>query len=202
MKAVILAGGENRRLPWVKAFTLVAGRRIIDAQAALFGKLFDEVLISTNEPELFFGIGLRMFGDIRISADARGPMLGIYSALIATGGESVFVCASDMPFVRPELVRLLTGYENGDAVVPLWAGRPEPLIGIYRRPLIPSMERLIGAGRTGLSEMLRGADTVFAPEEEVRKADPDGRSFVNINTPDDVRMHGAKPPGEFIPGKG
>jgi len=46
-------------------------------------------------PERYFSFGLPMVGDVR---NARSPMTGILSVLIATGEEAVFVVACDMPF--------------------------------------------------------------------------------------------------------
>jgi molybdopterin-guanine dinucleotide biosynthesis protein A len=44
---------------------------------------------------------------------------------------------------------------------------------------------MLGEGKRGLIEMLDRMDVRYIPEEEVMRFDPEGRSFVNINTMED-----------------
>jgi molybdopterin-guanine dinucleotide biosynthesis protein A len=183
MVSAILAGGENTRFPAQKAFIEIEGRRLIERTIETLQGLFPEVLISTNRPEEFFYLGLPMIGDVY---DVRGPLTGIFSVLYASGAERVFVLACDMPFPNPELIKALRD-TDGPAVVPLWRGRPQPLLGHYGRQLLPEMERRILQGRVGLRDFLRETGAVFVPEAEVSALDPQGLSFLNINTPEDLK---------------
>lgn len=180
MIAVILAGGENRRMNFPKALLEVGGRKIIERSIVLLKDAFDRVVISTNSPELFFNLGLPMVGDV---IDHRGPMTGIYSSLISTSEEAVFVVACDMPFVNEGLVKYIVKlYREQDAVIPLYGGLPQPLLGVYSRAVAPRMESAIFSGRKGLREFLSEIRTHFVEEDDVRLMDPEGKSFININT--------------------
>lgn len=197
MTAVILAGGENRRLPVLKSCLKVDGRRIIDSNIELLKGLFDRVVISTNAPELYLYLGVPMIGDI---LRHRGPMTGIFSVLLGTGEPEVFVFACDMPFIKPELIRYIVDKYRGqrtedrtqnsevkkwDVVVPVFDRKPQPLFGIYSKNIINTVEERITRGQRGLREMLTELRVLYIKEEEVRDIDPSGRSFVNINTIED-----------------
>ncbi|RMG69523.1 MAG: molybdenum cofactor guanylyltransferase, partial [Nitrospirae bacterium] len=90
MLSLILAGGSNRRYPILKPFIEIEGQRIIDRQLKLLTPLFDDILLSTNLPEVYFSLGLRMVGDIGRSC---GPLSGILSGLLASEEEKLFVLA-------------------------------------------------------------------------------------------------------------
>lgn len=186
MTAVILSGGENTRIPLIKGLIEVGGRSIIASQITTLSDFFDKIIISTNSPELYFKFGLPMIGDL---SEQRGPMTGIYSALASSKADEVFVFACDMPFVKNELIKLIIDNYIGKAIAPIWMGRPEPLIGIYPKGLLPIMEKLLTKGRVGLVELLQDSGAAFVSEELVNSVDPDGRSFVNINTLEDLNSN-------------
>ena len=187
MLAVVLAGGENRRLPITKGFIKIGGRRLIEGLLAGLGGLFDSLAISTNEPEKYYYLGVPLVGDVY---PVRGPMTGIFSAL-SFFNEGAFFIGCDMPFMSVELAARLAqaGRDTGrgwDAIVPVWEGRAEPLFAFYSPRCLPAMEKCVLSGKTSLREFLTGARTVRIDEDEVRGIDPEGLAFVNINTAADL----------------
>ena len=181
MKALILAGGENKRLPILKGFLELKGRKIIESNIELLKGIFDCVIISTNTPEHYFYLGVPMIGDV---INYRGPITGILSALITLKEAEIFVAACDMPFMKPALIRYIVGRWTGrwEAVIPIFEGKPQPLLGIYSKKLVPRMEESIRNHRRGLREFLSTREVHYVEEEKVREIDQEGRSFVNINT--------------------
>ncbi len=202
MKALILAGGENKRIPIIKGFLEIKGKKIIESNIEILKVIFDKVVISTNEPGLYFYLGLPMIGDI---FKYKGPMTGILSALIALEDEDLFVTACDMPFIKPELVRYIldkwrknkegvscishsTKRNNEyDAVIPVFNGESQPLLGIYSKSIIKTMEDTIRNANRSLRDFLRKVKVLYLTEEEVRRIDPLGESFFNINTMEDYK---------------
>lgn len=186
MDALILAGGENTRIPVPKGFLLIDGERIIDRNIGLFGAYFKRIFISTNTPELYFYTGAIMIGDIM---PQKGPMTGLYSVLTVPGVSEVFVTACDMPFINVILVQyLVERWTRGvDAVIPVYRNKPEPLFGVYSKKIVGVMEDSIGKGEGSLQHFLSKITVLFVGEEEVIQRDPEGKSFVNINTLEDYR---------------
>ena len=181
MNALILAGGENKRLPLIKGFLEINGRRIIESNIVLLKEVFDSVIVSTNTPEYYFYLGAPMVGDL---IEYKGPMSGIISALIALNEPEIFVTACDMPFIKPALIRyMISRWEDRfEALIPIFDEKPQPLIGIYSKKLVPKMEKSIGNQKRGLREFLNTIEVHYIKEKEVREIDREGRSFVNINT--------------------
>jgi molybdopterin-guanine dinucleotide biosynthesis protein A len=191
MDALILAGGENRRIPVIKGFLQINGKRIIDTTIDLLGGVFTKIGISTNNPELYFSLGLPMVGDI---INERGPMTGIFSVLTSLESHEVFVTACDMPFINVILVQyMIERWDNKrDALVPIFEEKPQPFPGIYSKEIVRKMEESIWKGKKGLRGFLEEIDVLYLREEEVRNIDKDGRSFVNINTLEDFQREGGK----------
>ncbi len=187
--ALILAGGENRRLPVVKGFIEIQGKKIIESNLDLLGKIFNRVFISTNSPELYFYLGVPMIGDI---LNFRGPMTGIYSGLINIDSPFLFVTGCDMPYINVILIKYIADKANEryDAIIPLYENKPQPLLGVYSKRIISKIEDTILKGKRSLRDFLKGLIVYYINEDEVRKIDPHGRSFVNINTIEDYRREG------------
>jgi len=186
MIGIILAGGENQRISLLKGHIEINGKRIIDSSVRLLKNFFDKVVISTNLPESFFYCRVPMIGDV---IEQRGPMTGIFSVLLNTKCD-IFVTACDMPFIEPELISLLiTRYssleDNWDAAIPVFEGKPQPLLGIYSKNIISSVEGRLNKGMGSLRDILVELKVLYIKETIVREIDPEGRSFVNINTMED-----------------
>jgi len=184
MTGTILAGGENTRIPLLKGYIEINGKRIIDSSVSLMRNIFDRVVISTNMPELYFYCGAPMIGDI---VKQRGPLTGIFSVLSGTGADAIFVSACDMPFIKPELIKHIvnkytSGLKEWDAAIPVFEGKPQPLLGVYSRKILGAIEKRLKKEQRGLRDMLTDLHVLYIKEDEVRAIDPDGRSFVNINT--------------------
>jgi molybdopterin-guanine dinucleotide biosynthesis protein A len=74
-----------------------------------------------------------------------------------------------------------------DAVIPMCNGEPQPLLGMYSKRLIGQLNDSIIQGKKSMKRFVLEIDTHFISEDEVRKIDPEGRSFININTVDDLK---------------
>lgn len=193
---VILAGGENRRFPEPKALIRVDGQTIIEHHVRILRSLFDEVLISTNTPDVFFPFGVPLIGDILPSL---GPISGIHAALRNTSAEAVFIVACDMPFICGDVIRCICRRYHAaamggivTAVIPSCAGQPQPLMGVYHRSLLPGLETAIATGKTALKRFLREAGALVVDEHCLNAAGIEDRVFVNINTLEDYkRVFGA-----------
>ena len=183
MVAAILSGGENTRFPSLKGFIEVGGQSIIETTLATLRSVCDEVVISTNEPEKYFHLGAPIIGDV---VAPSCPMAGIYSVLKCTGAQDVLVAACDMPFINADLIRYIISNKGGDATVPSFNGLLEPLLAVYSAGAAETMLKRLQSGRRRLSGMLKEVNTKYVDEETVRGIDPDGRSFININTPEDL----------------
>lgn len=181
---VVLVGGESRRYGRNKAMEFFQGERLIDRQVRTVGSLFSEVLVITNEPELYLHLDVTIVRDV---IPRQGPLGGIYTGLLFAQGKSVFVTACDMPFVQPavvsRMVQLATDY---DVVVPEKIEGLEPLHAIYSSRCLPHIEKMLADGRLQVINFFPAVKVCRLSSEEIGQLDPLGLSFFNINTPDDM----------------
>lgn len=184
ISGVILSGGKNRRFGSNKAFVEFDGARIIDIALAAHARRFGEVLIVTNEPDAYQGLDARIVTDIHPNFGSLG---GIYTGLWHASGEAVFVTACDMPFVDPAVVDLvLSRFEDVDIVVPRIDGYYEPLMAIYAKACLPHMAASIEANIRQIFRFFPQVRVREIGEADIRAVDPALRTFVNINTREDL----------------
>lgn len=129
------------------------------------------------------------------SARALGPLEGI-----ATGFEALqdrvdhaFVCSTDLPLLHPAFVRAVTRAGQGvDVALPVVGGHRQPLAACYRTSLAGRARELLAADRARPAFLLEGADVRVLEEAELladtvlARADPQLRSVVGVNTPQEV----------------
>jgi molybdopterin-guanine dinucleotide biosynthesis protein A len=184
---VILAGGENRRMPVSKAFIKVNGQTIIQRTLSTYKSIFSEIAIVTNQPEQYSRFNVKLLGDIY---DIGGPMTGILTSLLNAHHGWVFVAACDMPFIEEKLIQYMASLRHGyDAVIPRYRGRPEPLLALYSKKLTKSMENAILDNKRSLKDFLSSKHVNYVPLREIKKVDPEARSIINLNSPRDIKTH-------------
>jgi len=185
----VLAGGKSLRFGKNKAFQMFRGKRFIDLAIESLRPFCDPVMAVVGEIEPYLDKGLEtgvmLVRDIIAN---QGPLGGIYTALFFSTAEWVFVKATDMPFLVPEMASLIIGTKDGfDAVVPMVNDFYEPLLAIYNRRCLQAIARqLEEPDKRQVIGLYRKVRVRTVAEEEWRKADPDALSFKNVNTPSDL----------------
>lgn len=178
--AVILAGGQSRRMGQDKSLMPVGGQPLIAGIAAQLAPRFPEVLISSNEPWKYRFLGLPVIAD---EEPGQGPLMGLLSSLKAAAGRRILAIACDIPVLDLAFIdELLLLSEHADIVMPVSAsGRREPLFAVYDKRVIPQAQALLAAGRRRIVDVLEGL-TVSSP------AMPEGW-YHNLNTPQDCAAY-------------
>ena len=181
---IILSGGLNSRIGLNKAFLEISGKKIIERTLLLFKELFEETIIVTKDPLLYEDLDVRITTDVQ---DITGSLMGVYSGLLSSTSEYNFVVACDMPLINADIVRFLMSKSSQyDAVVPFCQGRPQPLHAVYTKRCIKPLEGLISSGQMRITRLFEKIKTKRVYEEELKQFDPDFKSFININTKEDL----------------
>jgi FdhD protein len=71
-------------------------------------------------------------------------------------------------------------------VMPVSEKGPEPLLALYHKSCLPEARRILASGRRRLVAIVPAVRTVEVPLDALRSADPDLRSLVNVNTPEEL----------------
>jgi len=185
---IILAGGKNLRMGKNKAFLRIDGRRIIDRTKDLFLEIFDEVLVVTNAPLEYVDLNLRLVADL---IPDKGSLGGIYTGLFHSSHPYAFVAACDMPFLNRSLIRhLLQRASKFDIVIPKTDDGLQPLHAVYSQKCLPFMEELLRQNNLKIIDFFRRVEVCEVPAAEMLPFDPELKTFLNINTPQDFRKIG------------
>ena len=183
--SVIQAGGRSTRMGGrPKALMELGGRRIIERVLAALTPVVDDIVLVTNTPELYAFLGLPMVADVYPD---RGSLGGIYSGLKAASGDAAFTVACDMPFVHPDVVRLVVERAGqGDVVIPRVGHRLEPMHAAYAKACLPHIEERLLAGQLKIVEFLERVRVVEVAEADVARYREPRVAFMNVNTPEDL----------------
>ena len=120
---------------------------------------------------------------MRDPAEGLGPLAGIAAGLQAMTGTRAFVCACDMPLLRPALARRLLELSHGfDACVPVVDGFAVPTCAVYARAAAPLACQLVAARELRPKALLESVRTRFVTEGELRDVDPELLSFLDCDT--------------------
>ena len=163
--AVILAGGESRRMGSDKSMLPVGDQPLIKHIAERLTPLFDEVLIGANDVEKYSFLGLTLVPDKELD---QGPLMGILSCLECSANDLNIVMACDVP--EPDIIfitKMLSKAEGYDIVMPVTeSGRCETLFALYRRSIIPHAAELLAGGNRRITGLFRRVKVKFIKVDE------------------------------------
>jgi molybdenum cofactor guanylyltransferase len=183
--AAVLAGGASRRMGRDKATLAVGGVELASLALAAAARVAHPVVLVAPE-----GHPARRVAAPAVADPGLGPLAALAAALDALEAEHVLVLAGDHPGLRVELLaRLVALAGEAEAVACRRGPRLEPLVAVYERApaLAAARARLAGpAGGRSLTGLLADLGTLVVEEPEWRRLDPDGRSFVDLDDPDDL----------------
>jgi len=175
MTLVVLAGGQSRRMGRDKALLPVGPSTLLNATIGPLVELFDEILIGVSLGQRILHPPGRLVED---EVAGQGPLRGILTGLRAARNEACFVLACDMPGLPASVARKIARASKDAEIAIAVSVRTlkEPLLGIYKKSVIPVIESLLAGGKRSILDLF---DRV--PTTEVRLASEDIPP--NINTP-------------------
>ena len=181
--AIVLAGGKSSRMGSSKALLPIDGEPLIVHIVRALRQLFDEIVIVGTAQVPLPALPEKLICD---EVPYQGPLAGLYYGLRAISGQWSFICSCDAPFLDLSLVAHLVSCVQGyDVVVPFWEERFQPLSAVYRRELIPVLKQQLTIGELRFARLYEKVPTRVVREEELRRFDPEGLSFFNLNRPED-----------------
>lgn len=186
---VILAGGQSRRMGQNKALMLLGDDPLIAHVVRQMELVTDELLLITNEPDLYADLKLPMYADILPDMGALG---GLHTGLTYATNSTVLCVGCDMPLLQPNLLsHLTTLLGNYNAVVPCVEAVDrsaivfQTLSAVYSKRCLPVIDRMLAAGELRVHALYDRIDARIVQPYEWQVLDPQGLSFFNINTPKD-----------------
>jgi molybdopterin-guanine dinucleotide biosynthesis protein A len=183
LTAVLLAGGESRRMGRDKATIDFRGQPLWQRQLDLLRDLgLEKILVSSREEPAWLPIGTELLLD---EPPSRGPLSGLTSALKRMETTHLLALAVDMPFMTSGQMRGLWSLATtGRGVLPMIGDQAEPLAAIYPREAAPHF----AAGLAGRDFSLQGLVRNLATANQVQIfsiPEKDEHLYRSVNAPED-----------------
>jgi molybdopterin-guanine dinucleotide biosynthesis protein A len=179
--ALLLTGGTSRRMGSPKAELLWRGERLADRAA--------NVLTAVCDPVIEVGPGYTGLPVALEEPRGTGPLAALVAGVeaLALGGPvgGVVVLAVDLPFVGPELIRLLADWPGDGSVVPVDDGHRQVLCARYGDDATAPAARLLAEGRRSLVALVDQVTVELVRESRWHAVAPT-HAFADVDTPDDV----------------
>jgi molybdopterin-guanine dinucleotide biosynthesis protein A len=186
MGGIVLAGGRSRRMGMDKSLLTHEGVTLAEHTARVLSDVAGQTVVVVDDPEK-----LRLPSRFEVVSDSypgAGPLGGLLTGLRRLPEGAHLVVACDMPYLVPELLRrLLERCQGFEAAVPLVDGRLQPLCAAYHSAVEPALAEAFAEGVRAPHAALPRSRCRVIEEWELRQVDPRLDSFINWNTPEDVR---------------
>jgi molybdenum cofactor guanylyltransferase len=181
--AIILTGGKSSRMGRAKALLPFGNEPLIaHLVRRLEGKFKRIVIVAAPDQELP-PLPAKV---VRDEIAYQGPVGGIYYGLLAAIGTGAFITSCDAAFLSLPLISFLTSeLSDYDVVVPYWQDRFQPLHAVYRRSVAPLLKEQLERGELRPIFLYDRVRTRKVTEQEIRRYDPEGLSFFNMNAPEE-----------------
>ena len=199
--AVILAGGNSRRLGAEKSLLEFEGKPLICWTAEKLSWAADEVVVVARN-EAHAGRLEKIISDFAPRPEPKvtftwdsvaefGPVAGLYAGMKEASGSLAFATGCDLPFLNPQVIERLfelADEEDYEAAVPVQPnGFFEPLHSVYHRgKMLLACERAIEKCERRIHAPLQELCVNRICVDLLRPLDPDLLTFFNLNTRDDL----------------
>jgi molybdopterin-guanine dinucleotide biosynthesis protein A len=191
--SLLLAGGLGTRMNGrEKALMILEDDTLLERSLLVLDDVSDEVIVSLRDEEQVQDFSPYLHDRIIVTDRIRnaGPLAGMLSGFERAGGDYVFTVACDMPYLNRALIDMMFDMVGEhEALIPISEyGTKEPLHAVYKRNvMLEAIENALDEGsRSILSPVSFLDDVIYLDAEVIRTIDKDFKSFVNVNTPEDM----------------
>lgn len=183
---VIQAGGQSTRMGRDKGLVSFGRGTLLEHILSQLQGYKRDTFIISNNIEDYTRFGLAVYADVITGIGALG---GVYSALYYAKTDYILLLAVDMPFVNLDLLNYLLEEASGyDVVIPKVSERGflEPFRAVYSRRCLAPIKQKIDAGQRKVISFFDLVSVNVIEPEELARYDPEGETFFNLNTPEDL----------------
>lgn len=187
---VVLAGGRSSRMGTDKALLLVDGTTVLRRTVRTLAEVVAPVLVVAAVDQPLPELDVPVLRDELAGTGPLHPLaLGLAGAA-RRGADAALVTATDLPLLRPELLRVLLGHAGpGVVVLPVIAGQEQLLLAVWPTALATAAHTAVAAGARRVRGLLAGQRVVRLDEvalladDALRAVDPGLLSARGANTP-------------------
>jgi len=188
LSAVLLAGGESRRMGTDKATFLFRGKPLWQVQLeTLRGLRPAEIFVSARTDPSWLPADVRFIADIPPSC---GPLSGLAASMAKIHTAYLVALAIDMPLMTGNYLRsMCDAIEPGRGVVAKIDNRAEPLAAVYPREAAIDFRRALAGTDFSLQNLIRHLVT-SGKLLEISLTKQERPLFQNVNNASDLDATG------------
>ena len=184
ISAVLVAGGESRRMGRDKTTLLFHANPLWQIQLELLQKLEPtEIFVSARTDPVWRPADVQFIAD---DLPSRGPLSGLAASLTRMRAQHLLALAVDMPFMTEEYLKFLCNQiEPGCGVVANIEDRFEPLAAIYPHEALANFQSAL-SGKDFSMQTLAGRLATEGKLRIVPVTSLERKLFLNLNEPADL----------------
>lgn len=184
---IVLCGGRSSRMGRAKATLPFGPELMLQRVIRLLGEVVPTMVVVAAPDQELPALPPHVL-IARDEREGRGPLEGLAAGLSAlpSSVEAAFVTSCDVPLLEPAVVRhMLESLGEFEAAVPVEEEFHHPLAAAYRVSVLPHIRELLAADRLRPFFLFERVKTYRVPVDDLRRFDPELRSLMNLNTPED-----------------
>jgi len=180
VSAAILVGGKSRRFGTDKALLRIGDKWMVDALTDELKKLFGNVLLISDQSDKFDFFQDPVIKDV---VPDKGPLGGLYTALLNTSSEYIFLCACDLLLLNKDIISYMFQRLNRqDALIPIHDRKIEPTAAFYSRNCLSYAAKSLESGSLNIRSFFDQIEVEFINFKDVFSDEVIEDCFFNINT--------------------
>ena len=167
-----------------KALLRLGRMSVIEHVVERVAGVVEDIYVVARDVNSYSFLGLPIIPDIEPD---MGPLMGLYSGITSSKTPWVLAVACDTPFIESHLLEMMLARPLGAEIIAVEVdSQPQPLPALYSAGCAEVAWRLMSSGRRALRDLIAAVEVSIIPEEEVRRVDPELRSFLDIDTIEDL----------------
>ena len=187
MTSIILAGGRSLRLGRSKPLQAIGGKSLIQWVIDRLAIFSTEIIIATAHGEAIPCVSDAKIKTVADIYPGKGPLVGIYSGLVASSSPRAIVVGCDTPFLSVGFLEHMTRISSiFDAVVPRIENEVEPLCAVYSKTCLAHIQELLEQNDLRIDRLFGVVKVRYVEEDEINSFDPEHLSFFNVNNQADL----------------
>jgi molybdopterin-guanine dinucleotide biosynthesis protein A len=192
---IVLSGGSSRRMGEDKALLYFEGQYLVSYVVSALESVCQQILVVAQPQQDLSFLGKTVVHDL---TPGYGALMGLYTGLKNAPTDRILAVACDMPFLQPKLLEHLIHVDvKADVVVPKIDGHFEPLLAIYSKNCLDTIENMINNSQKCIYDFYPKVRVREISQKELQIFDPELKSLINLNTPQALTMI-----SEFSPATG
>jgi molybdopterin-guanine dinucleotide biosynthesis protein A len=183
---VLLAGGKSRRMGEDKRYLVVGEQTLLERGLGVLQSIFQEVLVVIAQDSPPLVVEARVVRDLVPDCGSLG---GLYTGLMRATTSCIFLVGCDMPFLDQAVIAEFTSRRaTADIVMAKLGSLLHPMHALYGKRCLPALEQMIRTRQLRIQELVshESLRVQYVTEADLLTIDPSGRSFQNVNTPEDL----------------